>query len=239
MKAMIFAAGLGTRLRPLTNSKPKALVELNGKPLLQHNIEYLISFGVKDIIVNVHHFHEMIIDFLKVNNNFGVNIQISDESKKLLDTGGGLKKAAWFFDNGKPFILYNTDIISDTNINNVYNIHLQSKAIATLFVRERESSRYLLFDNSNKLCGWENVKTDEKIISRKSSELHRLAFSGIHIINPKIFGYFPDDDKFSIIDFYLHVSEKENVVGFDRSDDTWFDVGSEKKLNEAEKFLQK
>lgn len=237
MKAMIFAAGLGTRLRPFTNSKPKALVELNGKPLLQHNIEYLIKFGVKDIIVNVHHFSEMIIDFLASKNNFGINIQISDESKKLLDTGGGLKKTAHFFDDGKPFILYNTDIICNTNINVVYNTHLQSKAIATLFVRERESSRYLLFDNSNKLCGWENVKTDEKIISRKFSEFHRLAFSGVHIIDPNIFKYFPDVDKFSIIDFYLQVSKEENIIGFNHNKDFWFDVGSAEKLNEAETFL--
>jgi len=187
MKAMIFAAGLGTRLRPLTNSRPKALVELNGKPLLQHNIEYLMSFGVKDIIINIHHHSGMIIDFLALKSNFDINIQTSDESEKLLDTGGGLKKAAHFFDDGKPFVLYNTDIICNTNIIDVYNTHLQSKAIATLFVRERESSRYLLFDNSNKLCGWENVKASEKIITKKSPDLQQFAFSGIHIIYPKIF----------------------------------------------------
>jgi len=239
MKAMIFAAGLGTRLKPLTNSKPKALVELNGKPLLQHNIESLIKTGVTDIIVNVHHFHRMIIDFIATNNNFGIKIKISDEREKLLDTGGGLKKASWFFDDGKPFILHNADIICNTNLIDIYNIHLRSNAIVTLLVRERESSRYLLFDEFNHLSGWENVKTGKKIISRQFSELQKLAFSGIHIINPEIFKYFPAGDKFSIIDFYLQISKKENIVGFDHSDDTWFDVGSEKKLNEARKFLQK
>ena len=235
MKAMIFAAGLGTRLKPLTYSKPKALVELNGKPLLQHNIKNLIKLGVKDIIINIHHFPKMIIDFLAANNNFGINIKISDERKLLLDTGGGLKKASDFFMDGNPFLLFNSDIICDTNLKAVYNLHIKSKTVATLLVRERESSRYLLFDDLNNLCGWENVKTGEKIITRQSSNLKRFSFSGIQIINPQIFKYFPVENKFSIINFYLQVSKKENITYFNHTKDSWFDVGSEEKLREAEK----
>jgi len=180
----------------------------------------------------------MIIDFLAANNNFGINIKISDERKLLLDTGGGLKKASDFFMDGNPFLLFNSDIICDTNLKAVYNLHVKSKTIATLLVRKRKSSRYLLFDDLNNLCGWENVKTGEKIITRQSSNLKRFSFSGVHIINPKIFKYFPVEDKFSIIDFYLQVSKKENIKYFNHTRDSWFDVGSEEKLREAEEYFK-
>lgn len=237
MKAMIFAAGLGTRLKPLTNSIPKALVEFNGKTLLQYNIENLIRFGVTDIIINVHHFSQMVINFVAAKNNFGINIQISDERDGLLNTGGGLKKASWFFDDDDPFILFNVDIICNTDLTYIYNSHKESKAIATLLVTERKSSRYLLFSSSNNLCGWENVKTGEKIISRQLSKFQKFAFGGIHIVDPKIFKYFPEEEEFSIIDFYLKVSEKENISCFNHSEDIWFDVGTIEKLNEAERLF--
>lgn len=238
MKAMIFAAGLGTRLKPLTDQIPKALVKVNGLPLLEHVIIKLINSGVTEIIVNVHYLSNQIIDFLNHKNNFGIRIEISDESDQLLDSGGGLKKASWFFNSDEPFILYNTDIISDINISEMMNYHQKSNAIATLAVRKRESSRYFLFNNDFELCGWKNVKTSEKIISKLYDNLNQYAFSGIHIINPEIFQYIDQTDKFSIVDTYLKLSRNKTIKGFDHTTSYWFDIGDIKKLDIAERFLK-
>ncbi|MGB1243748.1 MAG: sugar phosphate nucleotidyltransferase, partial [Chitinophagales bacterium] len=162
MKAMIFAAGLGTRLRPLTNDKPKALVEVNGKPLLEIVILQLKRYGFRDIVVNVHYFAKQIIRFLEAKNNFGIHIQISDESDLLLETGGGLQKAKHFLcSDDEPFLVHNVDILSDINLKALYQSHLEGSPLATLVVRNRKTSRYLLFDETNRLCGWKNVKTGE------------------------------------------------------------------------------
>lgn len=237
MKAMIFAAGKGTRLQPLTNSTPKALVEVNGITLLERAIVHLKNFGIKDIIINIHYLGEQIVDFVKQNNNFDINISFSDETDELLDTGGGLKKASWFFNDNNPFLVYNTDIISDININKLYKLHIESKSTVTLAVRQRSSSRYFLFNDLMKLCGWKNTKTNEEIIPVKINSLNELAFSGIHVISPNLFKFFPNKNKFSIIETYLSNISKVDIVGFNHSQDYWFDVGSIQKLNEAESFL--
>lgn len=229
MKAMIFAAGLGTRLRPLTNNLPKALVEIKGKTLLEITINRLIENGFNEIIVNVHHHADQVISFLH-EHNFKAKIEISDEREKLLDTGGGLKKAKWFFDD-QPFLLHNVDIISDLDLREFYNIHLRNHSIATLAVRNRKSSRYFLLDNDYVLCGWENIKTGEQIISRDKEHLSQLAFSGIHIIDPKLFNYFPVEEKFSIVEVYLKTAKREKIKGYLHNYSFWQDVGKLQDLN--------
>ena len=168
---MIFAAGLGTRLKPLTDNCPKALIPVGGKPMLQIVIEQLKKYGFNEIILNVHYLAEQIYDFVEQNNQFGIKISFSDETDKLLETGGGLWKARDFFDDGKPFLLCNADVLTNINLEKFYNAHVQSNAISTLAVRERNSSRYLLFDDEDILFGWENVKTHEVKIPRKISNL--------------------------------------------------------------------
>lgn len=235
MKAMIFAAGLGTRLQPITNDKPKALVEVNNKTLLEIVIQRLQKFGFTEIIVNVHHFADQIIEYLKANDNFGMQIAISDESDKLLDTGGGLKKAKSFFDD-QPFLVHNVDIISDINLADLYKFHFNSKALSTVAVRNRVSSRYLLFNDNNLLSGWKNVKTGETIITREpEDELKPLAFSGIHVIDPEIFVLMPDEEVFSIIDLYLTISRKEKILAYRDDNSFWQDVGKIEDLNKIGK----
>lgn len=229
MKAIIFAAGLGTRLRPLTNNLPKALVKIKEKTLLEITINRLIENGFNEIIVNVHHHADQIISFLR-EHRFKAKIEISDERDKLLDTGGGLKKAMWFFDDG-PFLLHNVDIISDLDLSEFYNIHLKNNVIASLAVRNRRSSRYFLFDNEYYLCGWENINTGNKIVSKPRKVLNKLAFSGIHVIDPKLFEFFPEEDKFSIIDIYLKVAKHERIKGFLHNYSFWQDVGRLEDLN--------
>ena len=180
----------------------------------------------------------MIIDFLKKNNNFNINITISDESDAILDTGGGLKKVAWFFNDNKPFLVHNVDIISDIDLSEMYNKHINSDAIATLAVRNRKSSRYFLFDKSNTLCGWENTKTKEiKIAKETNSPLTQYAFSGIHVINPEIFNQINEKGKFSIIDVYLKLAATNKIMAFNHDNSLWFDVGDKNKLIEASKNI--
>ncbi|RMG16441.1 MAG: nucleotidyltransferase family protein, partial [Bacteroidetes bacterium] len=188
MKAMIFAAGLGTRLRPLTHHRPKALVEVGGKCLLEIVIRRLLAHGFEEIVVNVHHFAGQVEAFLAQHAGFGARIAISDERSLLLDTGGGLRQAAWFFDE-QPFLVHNVDVLSDIDLTAMYQAHLQSGALATLACRRRQSSRYLLFDEQNHLCGWKNVKSGEVRMSRQVKSCHPLAFSGIHVIDPNIFAH--------------------------------------------------
>ncbi|MBE9468880.1 MAG: nucleotidyltransferase family protein [Bacteroidetes bacterium] len=238
MKAMIFAAGFGTRLQPLTNNKPKALVEINGTTLLEIVINRLKFFGFNDIIINVHHFSDMIIDFLKKNNNFNTNITISDESGAILDTGGGLKKASWFFNDNKAFLVHNVDVISDINLSEMYNKHIKSDAIATLAVRNRNSSRYFLFDEDKSLCAWKNTKTNEiKIAKETNFKLTPFAFSGIHVINPEIFKQINEKGKFSIVDVYLKLAATNKIMAFNHDKSLWFDVGDRNKLLEASKCI--
>jgi len=238
MKAMIFAAGLGTRLKPLTNNIPKALIELNGKTLLEHTIVKLISTGVTNIIINVHAFADQIIEFLKLNNNFGIHIEISDETDLLLDTGGGLKKAAWFFDDNKPFILHNVDIISDIDLSEMYQQHIAANCLATLAMDNRDTSRYFLLNQNLELCGWENSKTKVKIISKSGKISFKLAFSGIHVISPAIFAHFEKDHIFSITSKYLELSKKHKIMAYQPNNTYWFDVGKTNDLAKAAQFLQ-
>ena len=223
MKAMIFAAGLDTRLKPLTDSVPKALVIIKNKTLLEHAIQKLRTAGVTEIIVNVHHLSDQIITFLE-QNDFGINISISDETDLLRDTGGGLKKVQHFFDD-QAFILYNVDILTDINLKGVYQKHLQNNPLATLVVRKRETSRYLLFDDNYRLCGWENVKTKKQKIALDHTPLNQFAFSGIHIVSPEIFKLMPEKDVFSIIDLYLGIAGKYEIKAHVDQSDFWIDLG--------------
>ena len=233
---MIFAAGLGTRLQPLTNDRPKAMVEIKGKPLLQWTIERLIAAGSQEIIINVHHFADMIVDFIKSKNSFGMRIEISKEREKILETGGGLKKTQWFFDDGKPFLVSNVDILTNMNLVKFYEKHLETNALATLAVANRPTSRYFLFNNQMHLTGWENIKSGQtRPPFLDKQNLQQLAFSGIHVLSPRIFDFMLVEDKFSIVEVYLRAMEKETIVGYRHDGDFWLDVGKPESMKIAEK----
>jgi NDP-sugar pyrophosphorylase family protein len=239
MKAMIFAAGLGTRLGTLTKCKPKALVEVNGKPMLEHVVEYLKSNDIKEIIINVHHFADLIVDFIRQKNNFGIQIEISDESKELLDTGGGLIKASHFFSDVKPFVAHNVDVLSETDLNYVFHKHTLCNALATLVVKKRNTSRYLLCDDDGLICGWRNIKTGEEIMVKPANMLSEVAFSGIQVIDPKIFNYNRLSGKFSLTKMYLNLAKTHNICTYS-DDGLWFDLGKPENIIEAEStFLNK
>ncbi len=235
---MLLAAGLGTRLRPFTDNHPKALAMVNGKSLLQHNIEYLNNNGITDIIVNVHHFPNQIIAALAGNNNFGNHITISDESGEVLETGGGLVKAAWFFDDGNPFVLMNVDVLTDLDIRSMIKSHIRSGALATLAVSTRITSRYFLFDENNMLCGWRNIKTGEEKNSRYSTHNFAKAFSGIQVISPEIFSLITFSGKFSIVDVYLELSKSKSIMAYDHTGSKFIDVGKPESIAEAEKMFR-
>jgi NDP-sugar pyrophosphorylase family protein len=237
MKAMVFAAGLGSRLKPLTDNKPKALVEVKGIPMLEIVIRRLEHFGFNEIVVNVHHFSEQIIEFLN-KPIFKSKIYISDESDCLLDTGGGLKKAAKFFDT-KPVLIHNVDVISNLNLSDFYQQHVESNALATLAVKNRKTSRYFLFDNNGQMIGWKNMKTSEIRMSRVGlGKLNALAFSGIHIVNPKIFNLMKQEGKFSITDTYLELSRTQKIIGYQCESSMWMDLGNSDNLAKAEEFFR-
>lgn len=241
MKALIFAAGLGTRLKPLTDTMPKALVPIDGKPLLEHVILKLKAAGFNQIIVNVHHFPDQIIEFLKSKNNFDLRIEISDERDKLLDTGGGVKKAKWFFDDGKPFLVHNVDILSNIDLQSLYQQHLETSPLATLVVSERDTFRYFLFDEEARLKGWINEKTGEVRPDHLThTELYnKLAFSGIQVLSPDVFKlmeHFPDH--FSIVDFYLRNAAQQQIKAYVPHALKMIDVGKLNVLTEAEQFVR-
>jgi len=224
---MILAAGLGTRLRPITNSIPKALVKVDGSTLLEGAIRHLAGFGIQEIIINVHHFADQILEYLVHNNNFGLDIAISDERDQLLDTGGGLKKASWFFEGETPFVVRNVDVISDKDLNAMMENHIRSGAIATLAVRNRETSRYFIFNTDYRLCGWINNKTGEKIMVVESPGIEELlAFSGIQILNPELLGLITEEGKFSLVDLYLRLAKDQKINGYLDSSSIWKDVGT-------------
>jgi NDP-sugar pyrophosphorylase family protein len=237
MQAMILAAGLGTRLKPITDDIPKALVEVNGKSLLEIAIRNMIKNDFKKIIINVHHFAEEIKKFLN-KNKFEADIIISDESDLLLDTGGGIKHAQKYFEDS-PILIHNVDIISNLNLKEFYQYHIADCSIASLAVSSRESNRYLLFNDKNVLCGWRDVKKDEKIISRDETILRELAFNGIHIINPEIIKLFPDEKVFSIIKAYLKIAETQAIDGYISNNIKWIDVGKLESLQTAEELYNK
>lgn len=245
MKAMIFAAGLGTRLRPLTNDRPKALVEIGGKTMLERVIIRLAEAGFDDITINIHHFGQKIIDFLETHNNFGLNLHISDERNMLLDTGGGILKARHFLDGNEPFLVHNADILTDIDLATMYQDHVNSGAMATLLVKERMTSRYFIFDDDYRLQGWINKSTQETrpphFIYKKG--MHELAFGGIHVISPSIFDelekYTQGEVKFSITPFYVDECHTHTIKGYvQKKTYTWLDVGKPETLKEAEKIVK-
>ncbi len=234
MKAMIFAAGLGTRLKPFTDNHPKALAVVNNKPLLQRNIEYLKGYGINEFVINVHHFPDQIIDFLKEHNNFGCKVNISNETDALLETGGGLKKASDYLKGNTPFLVMNVDMLTNLAVDKMIAFHNAGKALATLAVKRRETTRYFLFNDKNELCGWQNTKTGEEKIKRQEPDLTPKAFSGIHIIDPQIFDLIKQEGKFSMVDVYLDLCSKHTIKGFDHTNDILLDVGKPESIQQAE-----
>ena len=238
MKAMILAAGLGTRLKPFTNNHPKALALVNEKTLLQRNIEYLAGFGFNDVVVNVHHFADQIIDVLEKNNGFGSKVTISDETDEVLETGGGIKKARWFLGKDtSPFVVMNVDILTDLDLGKMLDFHLKNNPLATLAVTERETSRYFLFDEKGLLNGWRNIKSGEEKISRKSSQYIQKAFSGIQILSPEIFSLMQHTGKFSMVDAYLKLAETNPIMGFEHSALKFVDAGKPESILKAEELF--
>jgi NDP-sugar pyrophosphorylase family protein len=237
MRAMILAAGLGTRLRPLTDDRPKALVEVAGRTLLEITLCRLREFGIREVIVNVHHFAEMVTDYLSKNDNFGMRIEISHEDV-LLDTGGGLKKAAWFFlEEGRseePFLLHNVDVLSTIDFRRMAEVHQQNHALATLAVQERETSRYLLFDEQRQLCGRRAGRDREPEIVRPSKEMQALAFSGVHVISPRLLTMMDEEGAFSIINSYLRLAGGgEKILAYRADEFYWRDLGKPENVAQA------
>lgn len=237
MKALIFAAGKGTRLKPFTDHHPKALAKVNGVSLLERNIKYLQSYGINDFVINVHHFGNQIIEFLKDNQNFGAHIQISDEKDQLLETGGGLVFARRFLDDGEDFLILNADILTDLNITEFVEYHQEKKDFATLAVSDRKSSRKLLFNPEMVLRGWVNVETGEQRLAEFNKGFKPLAFSGIHCMNPAIFGKIKRTGKFSIMEEYLDLMHTEKIHGFEHQAKL-IDVGRPESIVEAEKYFK-
>ena len=239
LRAMILAAGMGTRLKPFTNEHPKALAIVNGKTILQRNIEYLASFGIKEIIINVHHFPKQIIELIKKNHGFGSDITFSDESEEVLETGGGIKKAAWFFENNNnPFVVMNVDILTDLNLHEMMDQHIKMKPLATLAVTQRTTSRYFLFDENGGLCGWENKATSEKKMSREAGVISEKAFSGLQILSPQIFSLIKNQGRFSIVDTYLDLAKTHTILEYDHTGTKLIDVGKPENILRAEKMFE-
>lgn len=237
MKALIFAAGKGTRLKPFTDHHPKALAKVNGVSLLERNIKYLQSYGINDFVINVHHFGNQIIEFLKDNQNFGAHIQISDEKDQLLETGGGLLFARKFLDFEEDFLILNADILTDLNITEFVKYHQEKKDFATLAVSDRKSSRKLLFNPEMVLRGWVNIDTGEQRLAEFNKGFKPLAFSGIHCINPAIFSKIKRTGKFSIMEEYLDLMHTEKIHGFEHQAKL-IDVGRPESVLEAEKHFK-
>lgn len=236
MKAMVLAAGLGTRLRPLTDTRPKALVELGGRTLLEITLSRLRSFGIREVIINVHHFAEMIVDYLQANSGFGLQFEISREDV-LLDTGGGLKKAGWFFaDSPDPFVLHNVDVLTNIDLGQMIQKHVQTGALATLAVMQRETSRYLLFDDEGSLCGRRHGDRTELV--HECSGAEHLAFCGVHLISPRLLPMLTEDGPFSIVDAYLRLAATDEKIQEFRSDHYyWRDLGRIESIQQAEQDL--
>jgi len=240
-QAMIFAAGLGTRLKPLTDTMPKALVPVGGQPLLWHVIMKLKTAGFERIVVNVHHFAQQIIDYLQANRNFGLDIRISDERSRLLETGGGIKKALPLFDQQSPILIHNVDILSNLDLAGDL-LSSECPPDALLVVSQRQTKRYLLFDDEQLLDGWTNVETGEvksPYPGLDPSGLRQLAFSGIHVIWPMVFPLFQEmPERFSIIDFYLKFCHQYAFIGHEQKDLRLLDVGKLDTLEQAETFIK-
>ena len=239
-KAMILAAGIGSRLKPWTDSHPKALAIVRGKSLLQRNVEYLQQHGIKEVVINVHHFAEQIIDAVERNNGWGSKITISDETEEVLETGGGLLKAASYLQGPNPFVLMNVDILTDLNLGAMISYHQEKKPLATLATTNRETSRYFLFNQGNDLCGWRNVKTgEEKSPGRTlTGQEIQKAFSGIHVLDPGIFSLITQQGKFSMVDVYLDLMKEQTIKSFDHSQSRFIDVGKPDSIAKAEVMFE-
>ena len=234
---MIFSAGLGTRFKPWTDTHPKALAIVNSKSLLQRNIEYLRQYGITDVVVNVHHFPEQIIEAIEVNKGWGSNVLISDESDEVLETGGGLMKARHLLESDKIFISVNVDILTNLDLNKLMAFHQQHKPLVTFGVTNRKSSRVLLFDNDNRLCGWKNLQTGQEKISIDKPNLVEKAYSCVVIYQPEIFSLIKQTGKFSIMDTYLDLAAEHVILGYDHSGDDLVDVGKPESVALAEKLF--
>jgi len=238
MKAMIFAAGLGKRLGKITENIPKALVDVNGKTALQIAVEKCSAHGFNDIIINVHHFADMVEDEVKRLNKIGNTISVSDEREMLLETGGGLYKAREFFDKS-PFLVYNVDIVSDLDLTIMYKYHLVMKGIATLAVRHRPGNRFYLIDRSGLIRGWRNKATGEQILTKTTTEeLSEIAFSGMHIVEPEIFNYMYEG-VYTMTALYLKLAAEHNINTFRNDEGYWGDVGTPESLEYVRKLLAK
>jgi NDP-sugar pyrophosphorylase family protein len=229
-KAMILAAGTGTRLMPMTTARPKAMVPLAGKPLIEHVLDRFREYNITDVLVNLHHHADQLQAFLSQEKFRNFNISVSDEREKLLDTGGGIRKAAWFFNDGRPFLVHNSDVISAIPLDQMLMLHLSGNAIATLAVSKRKTSRPLAFDKNGKLID----RWDEK----KYPDGRALAFSGIYILDPAIFSFMPDDDVFSIVDVMIRAAKDAPVLAFEHSPEIWVDAGTIKNFKKAEDLIK-
>ncbi|MFP4556146.1 MAG: nucleotidyltransferase family protein [Bacteroidales bacterium] len=239
MKAMVLAAGLGTRLKPLTNNKPKALVEIGGKPLIAHVLEKMVASGFNHIVINVHHFAEQLSGYIK-SNDFDADIYISDETHKLLNTGGGILNAKNFLKGDEPFLVHNVDIFSNINLKELMQFHAKMNPMATLAVGNRSSSRKFLFDKKMQLVGWRNLKTREAIYTRSSKKnFNELAFTGIHVVSPAFFSHVNMKGAFSIVDAYLTLCKQHKLIGYDTSSNYILDVGKVESIDEAKDLLQR
>lgn len=240
MQAMIFSAGLGTRFKPWTDHHPKALAMVNGKSLLERNIEYLQEYGIRDIIVNVHHFAGQIEDAIRDNKGWGSRVQVSDERDQVLETGGGLQKAEKFFQPGRPFITCNADILTDLNIHQLLAFHQQQEALISFGVTNRSSSRSLLLDESGRLCGWRNNQTGEEKIAIPKKQLQAKAYSCVVVFDYAVFRLMEEagfSGKFSLIDVYLRLAPDHRIMGYDHSGDRLVDVGKPDSVAKAEKLF--
>jgi NDP-sugar pyrophosphorylase family protein len=237
MKAMIFAAGLGTRFKPWTDAHPKALAVINGKSLLQRNIEYLQQYGIKEVVVNVHHFADQVVSAINENNGWGSNVIISDETDEVLETGGGLLKAKELLQGSEPFFTLNADFLTDLNLNNLLAYHQQKKGIISFGITSRKSSRNFLFDEDNRLCGWMNTATGEKRISIDKPNLKPMAYSCVVVFEPSVFDLIPQRGKFSLVDTYLSLAADHLIYGYDHTGDRLVDVGKPESVAVAESLF--
>ena len=236
--AMIFAAGLGTRLAPLTTDRPKALVKAGGKTMLERTVEKLVKSGISRIIINIHHFPHLMQNAIEALSFKGVEFIISDERHELLDTGGGLLKAAAYLKGDKPFIVHNVDVISDIDLMRMYDDHFREGALASLAVSRRHTSRYFNWYHG-RLCGWKNIRTNEEINCYPvDGKPDSLAFSGIHVISPEIFDLITETGKFSINQLYLRLAQSQKIIAWEHDPRCWADIGTTEKLDAAEKMLQ-
>lgn len=238
LRAMIFAAGLGTRFKPWTDQHPKALALVNGKSLLQRNIEYFQQYGITEVVVNVHHFADQIIAAVEKNNGWGSKVFISDESGEVLETGGGLMKARNLLESEKPFLTTNVDILTNLNLNALYQFHQEHKPLISFAVTNRTTSRYLLFDDADRLCGWKNTKTGEERIVLQREALTPKAYSCVVVFEPQVFSLIRQKGKFSLIETYLDLAPTHPIFGYDHSGDVLVDVGKPESVAIAEQYFK-